>query len=70
MSSPPLTVRHWVPFSSAANVHDTRLFRHLRLCMAFGNQRLDQRHDRRGHITLALLAAACIFITANRLDAF
>ena len=113
---------------SAANVHDTRLFRHLlRLaqvaCAAIGklyadagydsaenrdlcrhdgiqphirkigeahgsglggircvvehgcawllaNKRLDRRHDRRGHIILALLAAACIFIVANRLDAF
>lgn len=26
--------------------------------------------DRLGHIIAALLAAACIFITANRLDAF
>ena len=34
------------------------------------NKRLDRRHDRRGHIILALLAAACIFIVANRLDAF
>ena len=34
------------------------------------NKRLDRRHDRRGHIISALLGAACIFITANRLDAF
>ena len=113
---------------SAANVHDTRLFRHLlRLaqvaCAAIGrlyadagydsaenrdlcrhdgiqphirkigaahgsglgsvrcvvehdcawllaNKRLDRRHDRLGHIITALLAAACIFIAANRIDAF
>ena len=113
---------------SAANVHDTRLFRHLLrlaqvacaaiarlyadagydsaenrdLCRHDGiqphirkigeahgsglggircvvehgcawllaNKRLDRRHDRRGHIILALLAAACIFIVANRLEAF
>ena len=113
---------------SAANVHDTRLFRHLlRLaqvaCAAIGrlyadagydsaenrdlcrhdgiqphirkigaahgsglgsvrcvvehdcawllaNKRLDRRHDRLGHIITALLAAACIFIAANRVDAF
>ena len=34
------------------------------------NKRLDRRHDRRGHTILALLAAACIFIVANHLDAF
>ena len=34
------------------------------------NKRLDRRHDRRGHTILALLAAACIFIVANPLDAF
>ena len=34
------------------------------------NKRLDRRHDRRGHIISALLAAACIFIAANRLGAF
>ena len=34
------------------------------------NKRLDRRHDRLGHITTALLAAACIFIAANRIDAF
>jgi len=34
------------------------------------NKRLDRRHDRRGHIISALLAAACIFLAANRLGAF
>jgi hypothetical protein len=33
-------------------------------------ERLDRRHDRLGHIISALLAAACIFIAANRLGAF
>jgi transposase len=113
---------------SAANVHDTRLFRHpLRLaqivCAAIAklyadagydsaedralcrrdgiqphirkigqahgsglgkirsvvehdcawllaNKRLDRRQGRRGHIVLALLTAACIFIVANRIQAF
>jgi len=113
---------------SAANVHDTRLFRHLLrlaqivcaaitklyadagydsaenrdLCRRDGiqpyirkignahgsglgrvrcvvehdcawllaNKRLDRRQDRRGHIILALLNAACIFIVANRIDPF
>jgi hypothetical protein len=113
---------------SAANVHDTRLFRHrLRLaqivCAAItklyadagydsaenrdlcrrdgiqpyirkignahgsglgrvrcvvehdcawllANKRLDRRQDRRGHIILALLNAACIFIVANRIYPF
>src|SRR4051794_4969484 len=113
---------------SAANVHDTRLFRHLLylaqivgaaipklyadagydsaenrdLCRRDGiqphirkigaahgsglgrvrcvvehdcawllvNKRLDRRWDRRGHIILALLTAACIFIVANRISAF
>ncbi len=34
------------------------------------NKRLDRRHDRLGHIILALLNAACIFIVANRIKAF
>jgi transposase len=34
------------------------------------NKRLDRRQDRRGHIILALLNAACIFIVANRIQAF
>ena len=34
------------------------------------NKRLDRRHDRRGHIVSALLAAAWVFIAANRLEAF
>jgi transposase len=34
------------------------------------NKRLDRRQDRRGHIILALLAAACIFIIANRIHTF
>src|SRR3954465_3570941 len=113
---------------SAANVHDTRLFRHLLhlaqivgaaiaklyadaaydsaenrdLCRRDGiqphirkigqahgsglgrvrsvvehdcawllaNKRLDRRRDRLGHIILALLTAACIFIVANRISAF
>ena len=113
---------------SAANVHDTRLFRHLlhlaqivcaaiaklyadagydsaesrALCRRGGiqphirkigqahgsglgkirsvvehdcawllaNKRLDRRQDRRGHIVLAFLTAACIFIVANRIQAF
>src|SRR3954469_15091064 len=113
---------------SAANVHDTRLFRHLLhlaqivgaaipklyadagydstenrdLCRRDGiqphirkigeahgsgldrvrsvvehdgawllaNKRLDRRQDRRGQIILALLNAACIFIVANRIQAF
>src|SRR3954454_11311178 len=113
---------------SAANVHDTRLFRHLLhlaqivgaaiaklyadaaydstenrdLCRRDGiqphirkigqahgsglgrvrcivehdcawllaNKRLDRRQDRRGHIILALLNAACIFMVANRVQAF
>jgi Transposase DDE domain len=33
------------------------------------NKRLDRRWDRRGHIILALLTAACIFIVANRISA-
>jgi hypothetical protein len=33
------------------------------------NKRLDRRHDRLGHMILALLTAACIFILANRLSA-
>jgi len=113
---------------SAANVHDTRLFRHLLhlaqvVCAAIGklyadagydsaenrdlclqdgiqpyirkighahgsglgkvrcivehdcawllaNKRLDRRQDRLGHIILALLIAACIFILANRICVF
>jgi transposase len=113
---------------SAANVHDTRLFRHLLhlaqivgaaipklyadagydstenrdLCRRDGiqphirkigeahgsglgrvrsvvehdcawllaNKRLDRRQDRRGQIILALLNTACIFIVANRIQAF
>jgi transposase len=113
---------------SAANVHDTRLFRHLLhlaqivgaaiaklyadaaydstenrdLCRRDGiqphirkigqahgsglgrvrsvvehdcawllaNKRLDRRRDRLGRIVLALLNAACIFIVANRIQAF
>jgi transposase len=34
------------------------------------NKRLDRRHDRLGHIILALLNAACIFIVANRISGF
>jgi transposase len=34
------------------------------------NKRLDRRRDRLGRIVLALLTAACIFIVANRIDAF
>ncbi len=34
------------------------------------NKRLDRRHDRLGRTILALLTAACIFVTANRLDPF
>ena len=34
------------------------------------NKRLDRRQDRLGHIILALLTAACIFIIANRLGVF
>src|SRR3954452_14574969 len=113
---------------SAANVHDTRLFRHLLhlaqsvgaaipklyadagydstenrdLCRRDGiqphirkigeahgsglgrvrsvvehdcawllaNKRLDRRQDRLGRIVLALLNATCIFIVANRIQAF
>ena len=35
-----------------------------------GNKRLDRRHDRLGRMILALLTAACIFIIANRINAF
>jgi transposase len=34
------------------------------------NKRLDQRRDRLGRMVLALLTAACIFIVANRINAF
>jgi hypothetical protein len=34
------------------------------------NKRLDRRQDRLGRVILALLTAACIFIVANRIDAF
>jgi IS5 family transposase len=34
------------------------------------NKRPDRRQDRLGHIILALLTAACILITANRISAF
>jgi Transposase DDE domain len=34
------------------------------------NKRLDRRHDRHGHVILALLTSACIFIVANRISAF
>jgi transposase len=34
------------------------------------NKRLDRRQDRQGHIILALLQAACIFIVASRLNPF
>jgi transposase len=34
------------------------------------NKRLDRRQDRLGHIILALLTAACLFIVANRIRAF
>jgi transposase len=34
------------------------------------NKRLDRRQDRRGHIIVALLNAACIFIIANRISGF
>ena len=34
------------------------------------NKRLDRRQDRLGHVILALLTAACIFIVANRIHPF
>jgi hypothetical protein len=34
------------------------------------NKRLDRRQDRLGRVILALLTAACIFIVANRIQAF
>src|SRR3954463_14602075 len=34
------------------------------------NKRLDRRQDRLGRVILALLTAACIFITANRISGF
>ena len=34
------------------------------------NKRLDRRQDRLGRVILALLTAACIFIVANRIEAF
>ncbi len=34
------------------------------------NKRLDRRQDRLGRIVLALLNAACIFVSANRISAF
>jgi hypothetical protein len=34
------------------------------------NKRLDRRQDRLGHVILALLNAACLFIIANRVQAF
>jgi transposase len=34
------------------------------------NKRLDRRQDRLGRVILALLTAACIFIIANRINAF
>ena len=34
------------------------------------NKRLDRRQDRLGRVILALLIAACIFIVANRIQAF
>src|SRR4051794_10669136 len=34
------------------------------------NKRLDRRQDRLGRVILALLTAACIFITANRIEPF
>jgi transposase len=34
------------------------------------NKRLDRRQDRLGHVILALLTAACIFVIANRISAF
>ena len=34
------------------------------------NKRLERRQDRLGHIILALLTAACMFIVANRISAF
>jgi len=34
------------------------------------NKRLDRRRDRSGHVILALLTAACVFIIANRLGPF
>jgi hypothetical protein len=34
------------------------------------NKRLDRRQDRLGHVILALLTSACIFIIANRISAF
>jgi hypothetical protein len=34
------------------------------------NKRLDRRQDRLGRMILALLAAACILIIANRISAF
>jgi hypothetical protein len=127
-SSRPTASRPLGAVPSAANVHDTRLFRHLLhlaqivgaaiaklyadaaydstenrdLCRRDGiqphirkigqahgsglgrvrsvvehdcawllaNKRLDRRRDRLGRIVLALLTAACIFIVANRINAF
>jgi hypothetical protein len=34
------------------------------------NKRLDRRQDRLRRVILALLTAACIFIVANRIQAF
>jgi DDE family transposase len=34
------------------------------------NKRLDRRQDRLGHVVLALLTAACIFVIAGRISAF
>ena len=34
------------------------------------NKRLDRRQDRLGRVILALLTAACIFVIANRINAF
>ena len=42
----------------------------LREAWMLANKRLDRRQDRLGRIILALLAAACIFIIANRLAVF
>ena len=37
---------------------------------SLANKRLDRRQDRLGRVVLALLTTACIFIIANRINAF
>ena len=34
------------------------------------NKRLDRRHDRQSRVILGLLQAACVFLVANRVNAF